>query len=255
MFRSLNVKLVLTFIVIIVSVMSVVGVFLLNNVNTFYADDFLKQMNEGFSDRVVSRLADCFGQEDSASAQRDILIAYSGNFSFDNYRNFYILDMDGNILESSAADTVKLPKTHNLLCAMNRKNGENNVSGTGFFDYAYYISSKNGEGIVYIYDDLTRMKSLMWVLFAIILQALFIGLAIALFVLFLNARHHLADSEADGGRQDHRLGRIRLPHRQPVARRDRRAYAKLQQNGGQDREHRRAGLGRARKADADFRAA
>ena len=188
MFRSLNVKLVLTFIVIIVSVMSVVGVFLLNNVNTFYADDFLKQMNEGFSDRVVSRLADCFGQEDSASAQRDILIAYSGNFSFDNYRNFYILDMDGNILESSAADTVKLPKTHNLLCAMNRKNGENNVSGTGFFDYAYYISSENGEGIVYIYDDLTRMKSLMWVLFAIILQALFIGLAIALFLCFFLTR-------------------------------------------------------------------
>lgn len=188
MFRSLNVKLVLTLVVIIVSVMSVVGVFLLNNVNIFYADDFLDQMNSGFSDRLVEQLSDCFEHEDFSSAQRDILIAYSVNFSFDNYRNFYILDMDGNILESSSPDTEKLPKTHNLLSAMNRKNGENNVSGNRFFDYAYYISSEKGESIVYIYDDLTRMKSLLWMLFTIILQALFIGLAIALFLCFFLTR-------------------------------------------------------------------
>lgn len=188
MFRSLTVKLVLTFIVIIVSVMSVVGVFLLNNVSTFYADDFLKQMNEGFSQRVVNQLADCLGQENAASAQRDILVAYSGNFSFDTYRNFYILDMEGNVLESSAVNTGVLPKTHNLLAAMNRKNGENNVSGSSYFDYAYFISGEGGECIVYIYDDLTRMKSLMWVLFAIILQALLVGLAIALFLCFFLTR-------------------------------------------------------------------
>lgn len=188
MFRSLNVKLVLTLVVIVVSVMSVVGVFLLNNVNVFYADDFLNQMNGAFSERLVEQLTDCFEHEDFSSAQRDILIAYSVNFSFDNYRNFYVLDMDGNILESSASDTEKLPKTHNLLSAMNRKNGENNVSGNRFFDYAYYIASEKGESIIYVYDDLTRMKSLLWMLFTIILQALFIGLAIALFLCFFLAR-------------------------------------------------------------------
>ena len=169
MFRSLNVKLVLIFIVFIISVMSVVGVFLLDRVSAFYADDFLNQMDEGFSDRLKETLSGCFDTENTAAAQKEVMTAYSAAFSFDNYRNFYILDMDGNVLEGSAESGKSVTKTPNLLAAMNRKNSENRVSGSEFFDYACYITNGEDEGIVYIYDDLTRMKSLIWVLFSIIL--------------------------------------------------------------------------------------
>ncbi len=188
MFRSLNVKLVLIFIVFIISVMSVVGVFLLDRVSAFYADDFLNQMDEGFSDRLKETLSGCFDTENTAAAQKEVMTAYSAAFSFDNYRNFYILDMDGNVLEGSAESGKSVTKTPNLLAAMNRKNSENRVSGSEFFDYACYITNGKDEGIVYIYDDLTRMKSLIWVLFSIIMQALFIGLAIALFLCFFMTR-------------------------------------------------------------------
>ena len=188
MFRSLTVKLVLIFIVFIIAVMAVVGVFLLDRVSSFYADDFLEQMDEGFTDRLVNSLSECFDMADPAQAQKDVMTAYSGSFSFDSYRSFYILDMSGNILESSADASGSVVKTANLLSAMNRKTEKNSVSGTEYFDYAKYINGRGGESIIYIYDDLTRMKSLIWVLFSIIFQALLIGLAIALFLCFFMTR-------------------------------------------------------------------
>lgn len=186
MFRSLNVKLVLIFIIFIISVMAVVGVFLLDRVSVFYADDFLEQMESGFSERVEQQLEKCFSQPNFADAQRDIIMAYSGSFSFDSYRHFFILDMNGNVLESSAGSEMVV-KTPNLLSAMNRKNN-NSAAGSDYFDYARYITDGENECIVYIHDDLTRMKSLIWVLFSIIMQALFIGLAIAMFLCFFMTR-------------------------------------------------------------------
>ena len=188
MFRSLNVKLVLIFIVFIISVMSVVGVFLLDRVSAFYAEDFLNQMDEGFSERLKETLVGCFDTEKTASAQKEVMTAYSAAFSFDNYRNFYILDMNGNVLEGSSQIGTTITKTPNLLAAMNRKNFVNKVSGSEFFDYACYITNGSDECIIYIFDDLTRMKSLIWVLFSIIMQALFIGLAIAMFLCFFMTR-------------------------------------------------------------------
>lgn len=188
MFRSLNVKLVLIFIVFIVSVMAVVGVFLFDRVSAFYADDFLQQMDAGFTDLFVDTLADCFAQNNPAQAQKDVITAYSAGFSFDSYRNFYILDMDGEVLASSADNAGGVTKTANLLAAMNRTDEENTVSGSEFFDYARRITDGEHECIVYIYDDLTRMKSLIWVLFSIIMQALLIGLAIALLLCFFMTR-------------------------------------------------------------------
>ena len=44
MFRSLHMKLVLILVLMIISVMAVVGTFLINSVNTFFLDSFYEQM-------------------------------------------------------------------------------------------------------------------------------------------------------------------------------------------------------------------
>ena len=44
MFRSLHMKLVLILVLMIISVMAVVGTFLINSVSTFYLDSFYEQM-------------------------------------------------------------------------------------------------------------------------------------------------------------------------------------------------------------------
>ncbi len=50
MFRSLHMKLMLIMVLLIVSLMTVVGSFLINSVVTFYLDEFYEQMGSKFMD-------------------------------------------------------------------------------------------------------------------------------------------------------------------------------------------------------------
>ena len=186
--RSLNIKLVLIFIVFIICVMTTVGIILLNSIYSFYTNDFVDQMERGFSERVTQQLSSDLESENFASAQKELLSAYSSSFSFDQYRNFYILDMDGKVLESSADDTGELKKTQNLLSAMNGKPGTKQVIGSEYLDYALYLENGENSCIIYIIDNLTRMKNLIWVLFSIIIQTLLIGLLIAVILSFFLAK-------------------------------------------------------------------
>ncbi len=52
MFRSLHRKLVLILVLLIVSVMAVVGTFLINSINTFYLNSFYEQMQAVFTRRL-----------------------------------------------------------------------------------------------------------------------------------------------------------------------------------------------------------
>ena len=55
MFRSLHMKLVLILVLMIISVMAVVGTFLINSVSTFYLDSFYEQMQSVFTtDTILS---------------------------------------------------------------------------------------------------------------------------------------------------------------------------------------------------------
>lgn len=53
MFRSLHRKLVLILVLLIVSVMAVVGTFLINSINTFYLNSFYEQMQAVFTTDTI----------------------------------------------------------------------------------------------------------------------------------------------------------------------------------------------------------
>ncbi len=190
MYKSLSSKLVLIFIVFMIAVMATVGVFLLNSVFNFYTNEFLVQIEDGFSDDICQKLSDALDSEDYAVSQKELMLAYSGIFGFDNHRNFYILDSDANVLETSDDETKSLTKTQNLLTAMNGKNGYSQSYGTDFLDYALCVKSSDSENfcIIYIKDDLSEMRELSFMLFSIIVQALLIGLVIALIMAFFLAK-------------------------------------------------------------------
>lgn len=188
MYKSLNSKLVLIFIVFITAVMATVGIFLMNSVFDFYTDDFSRQMEEGFDEDTVETLSAALGYDNSVEAQKQILVAYSGAFGFDNNRHFYILDKNANILDSSLDKPEKLPKTQNLLSAMNGKDGTKQASGSEFLDYALYLENADKCCIIYVVDDMTETKNLSFMLFSIIIRALIIGLIIALVMAFFLAK-------------------------------------------------------------------
>ena len=188
MYKSLNSKLVLIFIVFIIAVMATVGIFLMNSVFDFYTDEFSVQMEEGFSDATVERLSEALKYENSSDSQKQILVAYAGVFGFDNNRHFYILDKNARILDSSLDEPGELIKTQNLVSAMNGKNGSHAGYGNDFLDYALYIENGDKNCIIYVIDNMTETKNLSFMLFSIIIRALIIGLIIALVMAFFLAK-------------------------------------------------------------------
>ena len=187
MYRSLNIKLVLTFVVLILSVMTAVGVFLINSVFAFYVDDFISQIEQAYSSSIEKRMKENLLSDSFAEAQKELLLAYAGDFGFDGNRIFHILDSDGNILSSFENDRNSITKTANILAAMNGKTSCKQVLGSDYMDYAIYIENGQNRCILYVKDNLVRMHRLSGMLFNIIMQSVMIGLALAILLSFVLA--------------------------------------------------------------------
>ena len=188
MYKSLNSKLVLIFIVFIIAVMATVGIFLMNSIYDYYNDEFVRQIDDGLDGIAFERMEQAMEYSDYAAKLKEVLLAYSSTFGFDNYRNFFILDDSANVLSSSDESISKVDLTENILSAMNGKTGKHQAYGAKFLDYAVYLENGANKCIVYIMDDLTEMQSLSFVLFSIIIKSLIIGLIIAVIMAFFLAK-------------------------------------------------------------------
>ena len=96
MFRSLHMKLMLIMTLLIISLMTVVGAFLVNSVSGFYLDQFYTQMQGVFQNdaEFVHDLQNAApGEENGAEQVGRMLDTYAGNLGVDGLtRNYYVLD-------------------------------------------------------------------------------------------------------------------------------------------------------------------
>ncbi len=191
MYRSLYFRIILIFVVFMITVMAVVGTVLLNSVFIYYNKEFVAQMDEYLSPGSQLReelMAELSG-EDFAESQKKILSAYSSRLGIDKYRNFYILDASGVYLAGSQDEPQGgLPVTGNILSAMAGDDGKEQIVGAEFTDYAIALRSDGRTAIIYIKDTQDEMRELSWQLFSIILQSVMFGLVIAVFLSFFLAK-------------------------------------------------------------------
>ena len=95
MLRSLHMKLVMIMVLLILSLMTVVGAFLINSVVVFYMEEFYTQMADVFARESLSRdlTTQVPGEEDGAQAILEVIRSYSGELGLDGTsRTLYILD-------------------------------------------------------------------------------------------------------------------------------------------------------------------
>ncbi len=194
MFKSLYFKIVVILLIFVVAVMCVVGAILMNGVSSFYVNDFYHQMRDCFAEGSImveelNTYAAGVGEEGATAGLKSILASYGSILGVDRYRNYYVLDMNGEMLAGSDASLgAGLIITPNILSAINRS-GENRVaSGSEYADWAYYLGAGDEECIIYVKDSLDEMRSLNGVLFSIILQAMMIGIVIAIVLSFFLAK-------------------------------------------------------------------
>ncbi|MDD6798956.1 MAG: ATP-binding protein [Firmicutes bacterium] len=191
MYRSLYFKIILIFVVFMITVMAVVGTVLLNSVFKFYMDDFSKQIGEylGGDTQLTETLIEAMADDDFPEKADDIMRGYGTFMGIDIYRNYYILGMDGTYLSGSDDESgIALRLTPNLIRSMKKEIGSEQVIGAEYSDYARYLTNGDKEYIIYVKDTQEEMRALGFELFSIVLQSVFFGLLISVIMSFFLAK-------------------------------------------------------------------
>ncbi|MBP3448478.1 MAG: HAMP domain-containing protein [Clostridia bacterium] len=188
MLKSIQSKLVLLFILVILSVMLTVGTFIVTNVTRFYYSDFMSQISTAvFTEDFVPQLEEATESQRSFQKLSELLEAASGRIGVDSYRNYAILDgKDGSFLTGSDELLTQVEMTDNILAALSGQVG-NAVDNNGqYMEYAYPIMGENGPVyIVYIYETKEELNNFSGNMLSIILQALLVALLIAVVLGYL----------------------------------------------------------------------
>ncbi len=191
MYRSLYFKIILIFVMLMVAVMAVVGTVLLSSVYNFYAEEFVAQLDDCFESGLRTELENTLSRDGWVSEQKSILGAYSTYLGIDVYRNYYILDVDGDFLDGSNEELgTSLVRTPNIIQAMLGSDCADIQPGESYSDYAVALHGNGGElsCIIYIKDTQEEMRGLSRQLFLLILEAVLFGIAIAIVLSFFLAR-------------------------------------------------------------------
>lgn len=192
MLKSLYFKIVLILLIFIIAVMCAVGAILMNGVTSFYINDFTGQMTECFSgdSLLMLELEQITEVEQYAERMKQVLASYGSLLGIDQYRNYYILNTDGEMLVGSDIELgAGLPVTPNILSAINNSGQNISMGGMDYADWAVRLNRDTAaDCIVYIKDSLEEMRQLNQMLFTIIFQAMFIGILIAVLLSFFLAK-------------------------------------------------------------------
>ncbi len=210
MFRSLHMKLVLIMVLLIISLMTVVGAFLVNSVAGFYLKDFYSQMSGVFNNdtQFIRELTnEVEGEESGVEMLQQVLSATMGELGVDGRnRNYAILD--GNtgayLAGSNDEEGISLEMTPNLLTALSQKEvGTDSDVTANYMDVAIPITRGGASYIIYILDNRQTVRDLNSQIFALVVEALVFGLVISVLLSFLLAKTMITPIESltDGAKR------------------------------------------------------
>ncbi len=186
--KGLHFKLVLIMLLLIASLMTVVGVFLVRGVKQYYLNQFYSQMSSVFSDPdFAEALKDAASEEKGEVLIDEILLAYAGSLGINSSsRYYYVLDGDtaGVLAPGNSTDT-RLEITPNIITAMTGAPGDDGNIGATYMDVAMPVGDGENSYIIYIKDNKRTVQELNNELFRIIIKALLVGLFISVLLSFL----------------------------------------------------------------------
>ncbi len=206
MFKSIQWKIIAIFLLLTVSVMIVVGTFLLQNISAYYYNDFNTSLDtQVFNEDVVEDFESALRGRDPLYNCLELLKVYSVRMGIDSFRNYYILDESLNILGGSSSETGIREATPNLMLALSGERGNLANENQKIMDYALPIGG--GKYIIYITDSMQEVNEIITNMFVNIFWALLFGLLISLILGFFLSRtiiapistlQHRSESMAEG---------------------------------------------------------
>ncbi len=185
-------KLVMIMVLLILSLMTVVGAFLINSVMVFYLEDFYSQMADVFSRESLSRdlTTEAQGEEDGAQAILDVIRSYSGELGLDgSNRTLYILDGETGAYLAGTDDGAGQNLDYNSVnltraLADGTEGSQANLA-EDYMDVALPFQRGDEPYVIYILDNKSTVNALISQIFVLILEALIFGLFISVLLSFL----------------------------------------------------------------------
>ena len=191
MFKSIQSKIVLIFVLLILSIIIVIGSFLLVNIVNFYNSEFSVMMEQVFTDDFVYQMEQSAQAEDGLEQLSKTISTYIGPLGIDTYRFYCILDgQTGAVLVTS--DSVRsqnLDISDNIITAMAGRRGNMVNTEKSYMDYSVPLEV-NGQTayILYVKDTKEELTSITHSVLVIILQALLLAVLITFVIGYLLSR-------------------------------------------------------------------
>ena len=183
MVRSIQWKLVIMFVVLVISVMIVVGTILLYSITDFYHQQFIRQMDNFFESE------DYLPRELTPNSVEEKLRVFVVQLGIDSYRDYYVLNELGVVLRASRQFSTQIESTPNIISAINGKVGREYKRSAAYVDYAVPIFREGTQDevkyIIYIQDTKEELYEQTAQVSNNIFYALFIGLMISVILGFL----------------------------------------------------------------------
>ncbi len=179
MVRSLQWKLIMVMMLMMMTVMAIVGVYLVNSLESYHENEFYEKMTSVFTTEFIESMQARASGEEAGQRLYDYVSAYSVRLGLSSGRVFSLLSGSDGSLIATTGELSGVARTPNIIAAINGEVGMDSSSFSGYFDLALPIKGESGDYIVYIRDDRESLASLQWMIFSILLQALLFGLAIA----------------------------------------------------------------------------
>ncbi len=174
-FKKLQWKLILIFLMLVLSVMIIAGTFLLNGVLSYYHTRFKDTMNKEFSGIILNNLEIALASDEPEEKIIEVMEAFStSRLGTNENRSYYILSANnGEFVHSSLGDNVSPDLTSNILTAMEGNVGDEVSLNKTYMDFAYPVKDADEvKYIIYVKDLKQEIKEVSRNLITVILQAI-----------------------------------------------------------------------------------
>ncbi len=191
MFKSIQYKMVLIFVLLALAITTVIGSFTIVNIVSFYNKEFSVMMELVFNDDLIYQLKKTAEADPTSAGVENTVLRYIGPLGIDTYRFYCILDgRTGAVISSSdEAKSKNMDITDNIITAMAGRTGNNASPNEAYMDYAVPIMVNNQcKYIAYVRDTKDEMQSVTKNVLAIVLQAMFVAAITAVIIGYLLSR-------------------------------------------------------------------
>lgn len=152
MFKSLQLRLITIFVLLVLAIMTVAGTFLVLRVYIFHHDEFKSEMSSVFTDDFLNDLKR--GAAEDGNYIQNKITERGRSLGIDKNRDVLVINSsDNTVLNSFAQSKDAYIDSENYIMALSGKRGNAVDMTEKYMDYAVSVDTNQGKVVIYVKDD------------------------------------------------------------------------------------------------------